>query len=239
MNAVIFGATRGIGRCLAQQFAERGDRLILLGRDAAALAVLQAEVGAVAAVPCDLRDPASFAPALQAAADAVGTIDLVVQTAGVFAVQSDLDDDPERAHELVCLNLANTVAFCEAARRVLLANGGGTLCAFSSVAGDRPRKPVIIYGATKAGLTYYLDALDLVWRDRGLRVVTVKPGFVLTDMTAGLEPPPFSATPEVVARVVISGLDRGKRVIYAPPIWRWVMTGIRSIPRVVFRRLTI
>jgi len=110
---------------------------------------------------------------------------------------------------------------------------------FSSVAGELPRKPVAVYGAAKAALTYYLDALDLTWRDAGLNVVTVKPGFVHTDMTAGLDPPPFATGPDEVARVVLRGLSRGKRVIYAPPIWRYVMAALRAIPRPLFRRLSI
>jgi len=245
MKVTILGATRGIGRCLAEQFAERGDRLFVLGRDPEATAALCAVLeergasGPVEWAACDLGDVATIGPALEAAADALGGLETVVLTAGVFAPQSDLDDDPVRTHELLRLNLADTIAFCEAARRELVGNGGGTLCVFSSIAGDRPRKPVVVYGAAKAGLTYYLDALDLTWRAAGLRVVTVKPGFVHTDMTAGLQPPPFAAQPEEVARVVLRGLDRGTRVIYAPPVWRWVMALIRAIPRPLFRRLSI
>jgi len=245
MKVTILGATRGIGRCLAEQFVDRGDELFLLGRDTEAIAALASTLerrGAAEPVPwaaCDLSDVASFEPALRAADDALGGVETVVLTAGMFAAQGDLDDDPARAHELLRLNLADTIVFCEAARRVLVANGGGTLCVFSSVAGDRPRKPVVVYGAAKAGLSYYLDALDLTWRDAGLRVVTVKPGFVHTDMTAELDPPPFAAQPEEVARVVLRGLDRGARVIYAPPVWRWVMAVIRAIPRPLFRRLSI
>ncbi len=245
MKVVLLGATRGIGRALARQLAARGDHVFILGRDPEATAALCDELadlgtlGPVQWASCDLDDTSSMVPALQAADLALGGLDTVVLTAGVFAVQRDLDDDPERVHELLRVNLAGTVVFCEAARRLLISKGGGTLCVFSSVAGDRPRKPVAIYGAAKAGLTYYLDALDLIWRDAGLRVVTVKPGFVHTDMTAGLEPPPFAAEPEDVARVVLCGLDRGQRVIYAPPIWRWVMAVLRRIPRFLFRRLSI
>lgn len=245
MKVVLLGATRGIGRALARQLAARGDHVFILGRDPEATAALCDELadlgtlGPVQWAACDLDDTSSMVPALQAADRALGGLDTVVLTAGVFALQRDLDDDPARVHELLRVNLAGTVVFCEAARRLLVGKGGGTLCVFSSVAGDRPRKPVAIYGASKAGLTYYLDALDLLWRDAGLRVVTVKPGFVHTDMTAGLEPPPFAAEPEEVARVVLRGLDRGQRVIYAPPIWRWVMAVLRRIPRFLFRRLSI
>ena len=245
MKVAFLGATRGIGRAMAKQLAARGDHVFIMGRDPVATAALCEELANLGTLDpiqrtsCDLGDTSSLVPALQAADRALGGLDAVVLTAGVFAIQRDLDDDPARAHEILRLNLADTVVFCEAARRLLVSNGGGTLCVFSSVAGDRPRKPVAIYGAAKAGLTYYLDALDLLWRDAGLRVVTVKPGFVHTDMTAELDPPPFAAEPEAVARTVLRGLDRGQRVIYAPPIWRWVMVVLRRIPRFLFRQLSI
>jgi len=245
MKVAILGATRGIGRCMAEQLAERGDEIFVLGRDVGAVAALAEQLegrgasGTVESAPCDLADEGSFESALGAAAAQLGALDMVLVTAGVFAVQADLENDQERARELLELNVTSTIGFCEVARRLLVEQGGGTLCVFSSVAGELPRKPVAVYGAAKAALTYYLDALDLTWRDAGLNVVTVKPGFVHTDMTAGLDPPPFATGPDEVARVVLRGLSRGKRVIYAPPIWRYVMAALRAIPRPLFRRLSI
>jgi NAD(P)-dependent dehydrogenase (short-subunit alcohol dehydrogenase family) len=129
------------------------------------------------------------------------------------------------------------VLLCEAARERLLARGGGTLCVFSSVAGDRGRKPVILYGAAKAGLTHYLEGLDHKFHARGLRVVTVKPGFVKTGMTEGLAPPPFAGEPEAVAARVLRAIERGTPVVYAPGIWRWILLGIRCLPRAAMRKI--
>ena len=117
------------------------------------------------------------------------------------------------------------------------AGGGGTLCVFSSVAGERGRKPVVLYGAAKAGLTRYLEGLDHKFRGRGLRTVCVKPDFVKTSMTDGLPVPPFAGEPEAVARRVLRAIDRGQPVVYAPGIWRWIMLVIRSLPRSVMRRI--
>ena len=114
---------------------------------------------------------------------------------------------------------------------------GGTLCVFSSVAGERGRKPVVIYGAAKAGLSHYLEGLDHKYRRHGLKTVCVKPGFVKTGLTAGLKPPPFAGEPEAVARRVLRAIDRGRPVVYAPAAWRGVMCVIRNLPRFVMRKI--
>jgi NAD(P)-dependent dehydrogenase (short-subunit alcohol dehydrogenase family) len=222
--------------------AARGDRLFLLGRDPAGLARSARDLevagaqGRVGTARCDLLQADGFGPALDEAVRELGGLDAVVVTAGAFATQETLESDPERCRELLVVDFAHTVAFCEAARRRLLAAGGGTLCVFSSVAGDRARKPVVLYGAAKAGLSHYLDGLDLRYRSAGLRVVCVKPGFVRTGMTEGLPAPPFAGEAEAVAETVLRAIDAGRRVVYAPPVWRWVMWVIRWLPRPIMRR---
>ncbi|MCC6849292.1 MAG: SDR family NAD(P)-dependent oxidoreductase [Deltaproteobacteria bacterium] len=241
MKIVLLGATRGMGRSLARLCARRGDAVALLGRERDEIArsardLVALGAGAVAQGICDLDDPARFGPALAAAADALGGLDAVVLSAADFARPADLDADPARAVRLATRNFAHSIAFLEAARVRLLAHGGGTLCVFSSVAGDRARKATGIYGATKAGLSHYAVSLDLRDRPRGLRVVLVKPGFVRTGMTADLPVPPFAGEPDAVARRVLRAIDRGWPVVYAPPIWRLVMLVIRTLPRFVMRR---
>lgn len=244
MKVAVLGATRGMGRALARRMAERGDAVFLLGRDQRDLEKsardldVRAGKGQVGVAVCDLERPETFGPALAAAETAMGGLDTVVVTAGLFAPQDRLEADPELARRLLLVNFTNTVAFCEAARVRLLAHGGGTLCAFSSVAGERGRKPVVLYGAAKAGLTRYLEGLDHKFRASGLRTICVKPGFVKTSMTEGLTPPPFAGEPEAVAATVLRAIDRGTPVVYAPPIWRLVMMVIRCLPRFVMRRLS-
>ena len=243
MNVVFLGATRGMGRALARLMAARGDRLCLLGRDLMDLErsardlEITAEGGIIAFAHCDLLEPAGFAAALEAAEAALGGVDTVVVTAGMFATQDALEADTQLRADLLTADFTNTVQFCEAARQRLMARAGGTLCVFSSVAGERARKPVILYGAAKAGLSHYLEGLDHKYRAQGLRVVCVKPGFVKTGMTAGLTPPPFAGESDAVARVVLRAIDGGRPVVFAPPIWRWVMLVIRCLPRAVMRRI--
>ena len=243
MRVAFLGATKGMGRALARLLAERGDAVCLLGRSsadlersAADLSVLGAS-GTVRSVVCDLEKPETFAPAIAAAREALGGLDTVVVTAGVFATQEELEADPALAERLLRVDFSNTVLFCEVAKTALLEEGGGALCVFSSVAGERGRKPVIMYGAAKAGLTHYLEGLDHKHHADGLRVVTVKPGFVKTSMTAGLQPPPFAGEPEAVARRVLRAIDRGTPVVYAPAPWRLIMAVIRALPRAIMRRI--
>lgn len=242
MKVVLLGGTRGIGRAIARALATRGAELFVLGRDPEALARSCSDLalrGAakVGSAPCDLLAPAGFEAALSEAEAALGGLDTVILTAGIQADQATLESDPALLERVLCVDFVHTVAFCEAARRRLLARGGGTLCVLSSVAGDRARAPIALYGAAKAGLTHYLEGLDHGYRRAGLRTVCVKPGFVRTGLTDGLPEPPFAADPEAVARSVLRAIERGHPVVYAPPIWRAVMAMVRALPRALMRRL--
>ena len=244
MKVVLLGGTGGIGRAVAQQLALRGDQLFLLGRDEAELAKSAADLQArhpqkqaVGFARCDLEDPSGFAAALDAADAALGHFETVVVTAALFASQEALEADIELTRRLVTVNYGNTVVFCEHARKRLLARGGGRLVVFSSVAGDRGRKPVIIYGSSKAGIAAYLEGLDHKFAAQGLAVTCVKPGFVKTAMTAGLKPPPFAGEPDGVARDVVRALDKRRPVVYTPKVWALVMLIIRWLPRFVMRKI--
>jgi short-subunit dehydrogenase len=234
-----------MGRSLARAMAERGDRLVLLGRDLQDLERTAKDLeirgghGPIEVFYCDLAKPESFAEALDKATQALEGLETVVITAGAFAPQENLEQDLDLTAQVLTLDFTNTIVFCEQVRKRLLEAGGGTLCVFSSVAGDRGRKPVVLYGAAKAGLSHYLEGLDYRFRSQGLKSICVKPGFIKTGMTAGLKVPPFAGEPDAVARVVLKAIDRGKPVVYAPPIWRWIMLVIRSLPRFVLRKITI
>lgn len=244
MKVVFLGATRGMGRSLARRMAERGDRLFLLGRDgielsrsAADLAARSSDGRPVGTAHCDLEDPSGFEAALDSAARGLDGFDTVVVTAGIYRGQDELESDPALAARLMQVDFTNTIVFCEAARKRLLSRGGGKLCVFSSVAGDRGRKPVAIYGAAKAGLSHYLESLDFRFRAAGLITICVKPGFVKTGMTEGLKPPPFAGDPDEVADRVLTAIDANRPLVYAPAAWRFVMGVIRMLPRFVMRRV--
>jgi short-subunit dehydrogenase len=117
---------------------------------------------------------------------------------------------------------------------------GGTIIGISSVAGDRGRASNYIYGSAKAGFTAYLSGLRNRMAKRGVHVVTIKPGFVDTQMTAGMKLPPLlTAKPEEVARAILRAEIRRRDVVYVRPIWRLVMAIIKAIPEMGFKRLNL
>lgn len=244
MKAVLLGATTGMGRALARVLAERGESLFLLGHEPEALERSASDLEArharrvkVGTAVCDLERPETFGSGLDAADAALDGFDTVIVTAALFAPQEVLAEDLELTRRLLTVNFAHTVLFCEHVRKRLLARGGGQLTVFSSVAGDRGRKPVVLYGSSKAGLSAYLEGLDHTYQAQGLSVLCVKPGFVKTGMTAGLKPPPFAGEPEGVAREVLAAMARRRALVYTPGIWRLVMLVIRHLPRYVMRRI--
>jgi short-subunit dehydrogenase len=243
VKAVLVGATQGMGRALARLLAERGAQIFLLGRDSAELAASARDLearGATAPVNTgllDLANPADFSIALDAADDALGRFDTLVVTGGLFARQEELAADPPRLERMLHVNFTGTVLLCQMVAERLAARGGGTICAFSSVAGDRARRSNYLYGASKAGLSAFLDGLGQAYGERGVKVVCVRPGFVKTGMTEGLPVPPFAGEPGSVATAVLGAIGSGRPVVYVPGVWRWVMLIIRALPRAVIRRL--
>ncbi len=241
-NIVLLGATKGMGRAIARSLAGSGASLFLLGRNEEEIAKSAQDLMArgssrVGRGHCDLTKPDTFASAIASAKQFLGDIDTVVITAGMFATQDVLAQDKKLSQQLLDCNFTGTVLFCEYAKEVLLARGGGSLVVFSSVAGERGRKPVILYGAAKAGLTQYLEGLDHKHKKDGLHVLTVKPGFVKTSMTEGLSTPPFAGTAEQVARDVKKALRKQKATVYTPWPWKYVMWVIRLLPRFIMRRI--
>ena len=121
----------------------------------------------------------------------------------------------------------------------LRAQGHGTIVALSSVAGERARRSNFVYGSSKAGMDTFLQGLADSLVGSGVRVMIVRPGFVHTKMTAGMEPAPLSTTAEAVADAIVRGLARGSEIVWVPPALRFVMSALRHVPRAIFRRLPI
>ncbi len=137
------------------------------------------------------------------------------------------------------MNYLGAVSVAVPVARRLRSQGHGTLVALSSVAGERARRSNFVYGSTKAGFDAFFQGLGDSLAASGVQVIVVRPGFVHTKMTRGLDPAPLSTTPEAVATAIVEGLARGSHTVWAPPALRWVMAVLRHVPRPLFRRLPL
>lgn len=164
-----------------------------------------------------------------------GDIDLVISAFGILGNQDDFDADPVAAADAVVVNFAGQVSALTAVAAAMKRQGHGDIVVMSSVAGERVRKDNAVYGATKAGLDGYAQGLGDRLASTGVRVLVVRPGFVHTKMTEGMEPAPFSTTPDKVAADIVAGLDRGATTVWSPGVLRYLFAVMRHLPRPVWR----
>ena len=168
-----------------------------------------------------------------------GDVDVVVVAFGVLGDQAGFEADPDSAVRAAQINYVGGLSVCLRAATLLKAQGHGSLVVLSSVAGERARRSNFVYGSTKAGLDSLAAGLADALAGSGVHVLVVRPGFVRTSMTEHLDPAPLSVTAQEVAVAVATGLRRRSAVVYAPPAMRMVMSGLRHLPRAVFRRLPV
>lgn len=246
-GVAIFGATSGIARPVADLLAARGGSLILIGRDKAALEAMASDLERAhgrrpTVMEWDVLDFDGHAERFQSlvAAHGGGEGDPGLQgiffAAGAQYPQDECDVDPVKTRRLFDTNLTGPAIVLDLFAGHFRRKGGGWISCVSSVAGDRGRGKVLAYGASKAGLSAYLDGLRFRLTGTGVFVQTIKPGFVRTRMTAGMQSA-LMAEPEPVARAIVSALDRRRETVYVPGIWKWIMLIIRWIPAPIFRRM--
>jgi decaprenylphospho-beta-D-erythro-pentofuranosid-2-ulose 2-reductase len=206
-----------------------------LADDAAALE--KAGATTVESVTFDASDPSTHGAFIDEVFERVGDIDLVLVAFGVLGDQDDFDDDIDAAVAAVEVNYVGGVSTGLAAARRMKGQGHGTIVFLSSVAGERVRQANFVYGSSKAGLDGFAQGLGDRLAGTGVDVMVVRPGFVATKMTEGMDAAPFSTTPEAVADSIVAGLEKGSHTVWSPPILRLVMFVLRHLPRFVFRRL--
>ena len=238
-SVLLIGGTSEIGLAIARRLVAGGARRVLLaGRDGDRLAEAAATVPAdVDTVMFDAADPSGHDDLVTAARERLGDIDLVVLAVGVLAPQSELDADPDRAVEMAQVNYVAGVSVLSRLAPVLRDQGHGTVLVLSSVAGDRVRADNYTYGSTKAGIDGFAQGMGDALRGTGVDVMVVRPGFVRGRMTEGMPDAPFTTTPEAVAEEVVAGLQRGRAIVYVPPMLRLAMAVLRLLPRPLFRLL--
>jgi decaprenylphospho-beta-D-erythro-pentofuranosid-2-ulose 2-reductase len=193
----------------------------------------------VEAVTFDAADSASHASFVEDTFDRFGDFDLVLVAFGLLGDQAEAERDALAAAEVAQVNYVGVVSVILPIAARLRAQGHGAIVALSSVAGERVRQSNFVYGSSKAGMDGFFQGLGDSLAGTGVHVMIVRPGFVHTKMTAGLEPAPLSTTPEAVADGIIDGLARRSSTVWVPPAFRYVMSVLRHLPRPVFRRLPL
>jgi short-subunit dehydrogenase len=243
--ALVVGATSAIGRAIAAQLAAAGFDLVLAGRREAELERnardLEIRFGVAASVRTfDALDFDTYEAFFASCREPSGaTLAGVVLCHGEMPEQSEAEADAALTRRLIDVNYASPVCLLEIAARHFQDLGRGFVCALSSVAGDRGRPSNHIYGSSKAALSTYLQGLRSRMARHGVRVVTVKPGFVDTALTYGRPGLFLVASPEKVARDVLRGIERDRAVVYTPRFWALILGIIRSIPDPIFKRLPL
>jgi short-subunit dehydrogenase len=241
---LIVGATSAIAEATARLYASRGARLHLLARNAVKLKDIADDLRVRGATEVtsgilEMNDVGAHGAAIEQAKVALGEIDVFLVAHGTLPDQDACEASVDTTLHEFATNATSTIAFVAAVVPYMKARRAGTIAVISSVAGDRGRQSNYTYGAAKAAVSTFLSGLRQRLRPYGVNVLTIKPGFVDTPMTASFKKGALWAKPEAVAAGIQSAIDRGAGEIYLPRFWWAIMLIIRHIPEFVFRRLKL
>ena len=242
---LVLGATSGIAEATCRLWAERGDSLFLVGRNADRVAAVAADLrtrGAsyIDSAVADLDNTAGHAELLAHAINSLAGLDVAYVAVGVLGDQERAEKGFAEAAQIIQTNYTAPVSLLTWLANYCAQRHSGTLAVLSSVAGERGRKSNYVYGSSKAALTTFVDGLRNRIDREGVRVMTIKPGPVRTSMTVGMKKAPKSmADVNDVAATLVRAIDKGTDVVYVPGIWRVIMAVIRAIPEAMFKKLDL
>ncbi|HXF83837.1 MAG TPA: SDR family NAD(P)-dependent oxidoreductase [Anaerolineales bacterium] len=243
-RALLIGASDGLGAALARKLAREGYLLALIARRKEKLEALCRELNTTENIARsyvhDVTHYEEIPDLLRRIVAELGGLDLVIYIASVNLPPGGMDKyNFENDRRMIEVNLIGAMAWLNPIAEMFQSAGAGQIVGISSVAGDRGRVGNPAYNASKAGLTTYLEALRNRLTRRGVHVLTVKPGFMKTEMLKAAQgPTPFAITPERAAEDIFKAIQKRKQVIYIAPIWRWIMLAIQHTPSFIFRRLS-
>ena len=239
-RVLVLGGGSDIGQAIAARLATpRHAAIVLAGRHVEAGDLESRTGGRVAVEWFDARATGEHRPVLDAIWAEHGGFDVVVLAFGVQGDQTRAESDTAHALEIAETNYLGVVSAGLECARLLREQGHGAMVVLSSVAAERSRRSLFAYASSKAGVDSFAVGLADALRPDGVHVLVVRPGFVHTKLTAHLKAPPLATTPDAVAEVVERGLQRGSRIVWAPPPMRWVMVVLRHLPHAVFSRLPL
>lgn len=243
-RALIIGASSGVGAALARRLSRAGYVLALVARRKSLLTSLCAEINGAAgetrAIPFvqDVSDYQAVPASLRRIVSNLGGLDLVVYAAGINFPPNLAAFDFEQDRQMLETNLIAALAWLNPIASMFQSARNGQIVGISSVAGDRGRVGNPGYNTSKAGLTTYLEALRNRLTRYGVNVLTVKPGFMKTDMLKAAQRVMFAITAEQAADDIYRAIRARKQQIYTPWFWSWIMLAVRNIPSLMFRRMS-
>jgi short-subunit dehydrogenase len=239
---LIVGSRSDIGREVARAYAREGYDLYLASRDAADNQDFANDLqirfdNQAECIELDILDYEMHQRCYETLTiKPVGVITVVGYLGDQVAAQSDFSE----ARKIIDTNYTGIVSFLNVVADDFERRGSGFIVGVTSVAGDRGRKSNYVYGSSKAALSTYLSGLRNRLSGANVQVLTVKPGFVNTKMTAGIDlPRALTVQPNDVAMAILNAQKRNRNVIYVHWIWRWIMLVIRGIPEFIFKKTSV
>jgi len=241
-TVLLLGATSDMSLALADYYAKNGDHLILAARSDEKLALIakdlkvrfESEVETVVFDATDFDSHQHFYDSLSKKPD------VAICVFGYLGEQEKAQQNWDESKRIIDSNYTGAVSILNIIANDMEARKQGSIVGISSVAGERGRMTNYMYGSAKAGFTAYLSGLRNRLCKSSVHVMTVKPGFVATKMTEGLDlPGPLTANPKDVQKAIVNGLKSEKNTLYVMGRWRLVMFIIRSIPEFIFKKLSL
>lgn len=239
----MLGGRSEIGVAVAERLVRQGARTVVLAaRRSADLAAEAARLTAAGAnavhrVEFDADDLPAQQKVLADVTERYGELDTVITAFGILGDQATAEREPGHALSIVHTDYVAHVHVLTLLANLLRAQGHGTLVVFSSVAGVRVRRANYVYGSAKAGLDGFASGLADALHGSNVRLLLVRPGFVIGRMTDGMSPAPFASTPDQVADATVAALGKGRGEVWVPGVLRPVFALMRILPRAVWRRL--
>jgi decaprenylphospho-beta-D-erythro-pentofuranosid-2-ulose 2-reductase len=243
-KVLIIGATSAIAREVSKCFAADSAWLFLVGRSQEKLTVIAEDLlirgaGKIESLALDLDNMGSHAEIVPAAINALGGLDVVLIAYGTLPNQNVCQQHVETALKEFTTNCTSAVSLLTHLANYFEKQRGGCIAVITSVAGDRGRQSNYVYGAAKGALSIFLQGLRNRLSKEGVRVLTIKPGFVDTPMTAGVPKNFLFADPAVVGKRIFTAIMNGEEILYVPWFWRWIMLIIKGIPESIFKKLQL
>ena len=242
---LIIGATSAIAESVAKIYAVQGSKLYLLGRNLQKLEAVQADLSvrgaqSVAIDVLDLADTSKHAASISQAVAAMDGIDIVLIAHGTLGDQKACEETYQATLQEFQTNTLSVISFLTLLGNYMEAQRKGTIAVISSVAGDRGRQSNYIYGAAKATVSVFLQGLRNRLCKSNVHVLTIKPGFVDTPMTADIPNKGFLwAQPNDIAKGIVSAIEKQRNVVYLPWFWWGIMAVIKHVTEMIFKKLSL